>query len=234
MKRFYKVVSVGEHSNGFSVELDGKPVKTPERETLLVPNRAIADELMREWMAQEEDIIPDSMPITQIATTLQDRIPKQRKAMEAAVLKYLDTDLICYRAGEPPELAQAQAEAWDEWTEWAAMEFGMPLKTTTALQAVTQDSVIHQKLAERVENMDDARFTILQIVVPLCGSVILGLAFVEGVNTADKVFAAATIEETHKAALYNEEKYGADPAQEKRFDSMKRDLGSAEKFLSLL
>ena len=108
MKRFYKLVSTKKEPGGFGVCLDGKPVKTPSGTLLLAPTENLADEIVKEWAAQEEIIVPDSMPLTQILTTKIDRISKERQAMSEAVMKYLDTDLLCYRTTEPPELAQMQ------------------------------------------------------------------------------------------------------------------------------
>src|SRR5436190_2061667 len=41
-KRFYAVAGVGEHAQGFSVLLDGKPIRTPARRAFAAPTRARA------------------------------------------------------------------------------------------------------------------------------------------------------------------------------------------------
>ena len=43
MKRFYKDTGVDEGEGGFRVLLDGKPMRTPAKATLVVPTRALAD-----------------------------------------------------------------------------------------------------------------------------------------------------------------------------------------------
>src|SRR5215510_7706405 len=53
-KRFYKEVGVGDADGGFTVTLDGKPIKTPSGKVVLVPKRAIADAIAAEWAAQGE------------------------------------------------------------------------------------------------------------------------------------------------------------------------------------
>ena len=45
MKRFYKEVSIAPAEDGFAVLLDGKPVKTPGRNTLLLPTEALAERI---------------------------------------------------------------------------------------------------------------------------------------------------------------------------------------------
>ena len=49
MKRFWKAADVVERDGGWGVELDAKPLRTPAREPLTVPTRALADAVAVEW-----------------------------------------------------------------------------------------------------------------------------------------------------------------------------------------
>lgn len=235
MKRFYKLVSTLPVPGGFQVCLDGRPVKTPLGRPLLCPAQALAEAVLREWAGQGKSVLPDTMPLTQILSTQIDRVADSRPAMSAAILKYLDTDLLCYRAGAEPEgQAEAQRAAWDPWLDWFAGRFGTRLETTESLAALRQPARAHEELAKAVGALDDARFTALQLAAGLTGSVVLGMALVEGAAAPDEVFAAARVEETFKAAIYNETLYGPDPAQEKKDRAALDDLRAAAEFLNLL
>lgn len=234
MKRFYKIVTAARVPGGHEIHLDGKPVKTPSGAALSAPNEKLALAIVREWAAQGGDIVPDSMPLTQILITAQDRVARERAAMEKAVLGYLDTDLLCYRAALPAETARRQAEAWNPWILWFEKEHGVRLSTTEGLMAVTQPPEAHAASASAVRGFDDLRFTALQIVTGAAGSLVLGLAFMAGAASAEQVFAAATVEENFKAEFYNEEKHGPAPHDEKRRAAMLRDLRAAREFLDLL
>lgn len=233
MKRFYKLVSVRETPQGTQILLDGKPVKTPSRKDLLAPTPALADAIMQEWARQGAVIDPETMPLTQILNTCLDRVAAEREAMAAALLNYLDTDLLCYRTPHPPELAARQAAAWDPWLAWFANEFGEKLQTTESLKALRQPSGAHDKAAAHVAALSPEAFTALQVAVPASGSLVLGLALIAGAATAQDLFAAARVEESYKAAIYDEDKYGPDPAQEKKDKAVLRDLEAAEMFLKL-
>ena len=63
-KRFYTDAGVGEGDGGFTVTLDGKPIKTPSGRTVIVPARALAEAIAAEWAAQGEFIDPLTMPLT--------------------------------------------------------------------------------------------------------------------------------------------------------------------------
>src|SRR5580704_3418514 len=119
MKRFYKDVSVETIPAGFRVLLDGKPVKTPGRQDLLLPTRALADAIAGEWRDQGEGIKPAAMPMLRLANTVLDGVSKNRDDVIAAILRFGEHDLICYRA-EESKLAAHQCEAWDPMLDWAA------------------------------------------------------------------------------------------------------------------
>lgn len=234
MKRFYTLVNVSNSNAGYEIHLDGKPVKTPLKTTLVTPHEMLANEIVREWSGQGEEIIPDTMPLTQTLSTRIDRVTHERQTMNEMVLKYFNTDLLCYRTDHPPELAEAQRLAWDPLLDWFANEFDYALETTTAIAALEHDQGAHDAVRNYVQGLDDDHFTVLQIVTGAAGSLILALAFVEKQITAAEIFAATHVEEDFKAKLYNEEKYGPDPAQEKKDKAMLADLNAAESYLNFI
>lgn len=234
MKRFYVTVTKEKISSGYAVCLDGKPVKAPSGASLAVPVTALADAVVLEWAAQEKEIVPDSMPLTQILITAQDRVARERAAMEKAVLAYFDTDLLCYRAALPAAMARRQAELWDPWLDWFEKECGAKLLTTESLNALAQPEAAHRAVREWVADLDDMNFTALQVVVGLCGSLVLGMAFIKQAVAPDQVYDAALAEESFKASVYGEEKHGSAPHEEKRRAAMMRDLQVCRQLLDLL
>lgn len=233
MKRVYKLVSHNKTEDGHVIQLDGKTVKTPLGQPLAAPNRALADEIVREWSEQSDEIIPDTMPMMQMLTTAVDRT-RERATITKTILKYLDTDLLCYRVKEPIDLAKRQKEVWDRWLTWFDETFESPLEVTFKIDALKQDDDTHKQIWNYLEALDEYYFTVLQIVTSVSGSIVLGLAFIEREATPEDVFAAAELEEIYHAELAGEEVHGADPVQERRQKAMKRDLESAQRFLELL
>lgn len=232
MKRFYKFVSLSEKDGFFSIQLDGKPVKTPARALLRTDSRSLAEAIVREWSAQGDKISLNAMPMTQLLGTQIDRVGAERSAMTAELMRFFDTDLLCYRAAEPPEMARRQAEAWDPWLAWFEKTFGVSLLTTHDLKALKQPG--RGDVKAFIDDLDDARFTVFQVAVALSGSLVLGLAFVRGAASAQQVFDAARAEEIYKAEMYLEKDYGPDPAQGKKDAEMLKDLEAAAAFLSFI
>ncbi len=236
MKRFYKVVTTSQTPNGFEIHLDGRPVKTESKRVLCTENENIATHIMREWAEQEEVIIPDRMPLTQILNTRIDRVSnvQERDGMSKAVLKYIDTDLICYLAADPPELFEAQEKIWAPVRTFLTEKFGCDLQVTETIAAIKQDEALHEIMRDYVQGLNDELFTLLQLVTSVSGSLFLAVAFVEKNITSDELYRACYIEEDFKDALYNIDKYGRDPALEEKQDAVKRDMDAAALYLSCL
>ena len=95
--------------DGHRILLDGRPMHTPARQLLAMPTAALAEAVAGEWRAQGETIERAGMPLTRLVSTALDRMPALRGAAIDEVLGYALTDLLCYRAAEPFELAAAAA-----------------------------------------------------------------------------------------------------------------------------
>jgi chaperone required for assembly of F1-ATPase len=105
--RFYKVVTVAPALGGYGVFLDGRALKTPGKLAFITRSEAHARLAAAEWEAQGEEINPQTMPITRLYNVAIERTPQQREAMVAEFKKYGGTDLLCYRAVEPHDIATA-------------------------------------------------------------------------------------------------------------------------------
>src|SRR5690349_7292011 len=119
MKRFWKDVAVEREADGFALTLDGRPVKTPGRASLLLPTPQLAEAIAQEWRAVGETIDPRAMPLTGLANAAIDRVGAAHAAFAAGLAAYGETDLLYYRADGPAELIERQATAWDPLLDWA-------------------------------------------------------------------------------------------------------------------
>jgi chaperone required for assembly of F1-ATPase len=234
MKRFYKTATYNEQSGQYFITLDERPITTPGRHILNTSTESLAKEVCAEWVAQGDDIIPDSMPITQYCYTALDYVSKHRTEITATILNFLNTDLLCYRADKPQELIDKQNAAWDPYLNWFNEYFDQNLETTTGLQALSQDDDAHDKVKAHVDGLDTEQLTIAQFLTASCGSLIMALCFVNNDTTCAAMFNAAFVEELHQGEIHEEERFGVDPIQEKQRARLTRDLKAAETFLSCL
>ena len=155
MKRFWDEAVCVEEGGGFAVHLDGRPMRLPGGGSLRVATRELGEALAAEWQAaggaKGGEMSWEDVPLTRLAGTAAERIAPAPEATVAAIAKYAETDLLCYRA-EDPALAERQAALWDPWIDWAARELGVELAVTHGIMPVGQSSeamaAAHRAVAE--------------------------------------------------------------------------------------
>ncbi|HJU77098.1 MAG TPA: ATP12 family chaperone protein, partial [Sphingomicrobium sp.] len=119
MKRFWESAEAVRENGGWTIHLDGRPVRTPARGPLLVPNEPLAKAIAAEWQAVDGTVDPGKMPLTGLANAAIDRIAPDRHAFAGGLARYAEADLACYRSEWPPELVERQAQCWDPLLVWA-------------------------------------------------------------------------------------------------------------------
>lgn len=229
MKRFYKECSVGAVDGGFTVLLDGKPVRTPAKAALVLPTRALAEAVAEEWAEQGDKIVPDTMPMMTLSATAIDRVTAAKADVAADAAGYAGSDLLCYRADTPVELAQRQAEAWDPVLAWAGERYDVQFTTTAGVMPVDQPEETRARFQAVATSLDPLRLTAVHIMTTATGSFLLALAVVEAHCEPAVAFDLSRIDET-----YQEELWGVDEEAAARRDRLSREIHQAHRFLTLL
>jgi chaperone required for assembly of F1-ATPase len=195
-KRFYETVSVEEGEGGFSVTLDGRPVKTPARKPLAVPTRALAGLIEREWAAQKDVIDPGSMPVTKLVNSALDGIANEMDAVAADIVKYAGNDMLCYRAGEPVALVERQSERWDPVLDWAARDLGARFILAEGVMYQEQPAEAVAAIGRVVDRYrDPIALGALHTMTTITGSALLALAYAEGRLDLGTVWSLAHLDE---------------------------------------
>ncbi len=149
-RRFYKDASISD-GPPFKILLDGRAIKTPKKRALEVPTRALAEAIAEEWRAQDTMIDPRRMPLTRFANTAIDAVSDALDAVAADIVAYAGSDLLCYRAEAPEELARLQSQHWDPIVAWAEEALGARLKVVSGVMHVKQPEAALAAVAAALE-----------------------------------------------------------------------------------
>ena len=229
MKRVYREVTARVAAGGFGVALDGRPMRTPAKNELIVPTEALAAAIAAEWNAQRDEIRPATMPLTRLAATAIDRTTNQREQIVAETANYAGTDLVCYRAEDPPELIARQQAVWGALVEWAMLRYDAALAVTSGIIPTRQSPEALNAFAGAVAAQDDFHLTALHALTAACGSLVIALALFEGRLDAEAAFAASQLDETFQIELWGED---AEAAARRR--ALADDITAAARFAELL
>lgn len=229
VKRFWKTAEAVQQDGDWAIQLDGKPLKTPMRETLLVPTTELALAIADEWKQVGERIDPGAMPLTGLANAAIDRVRPDVGAFAAGLAKYAEADLACYRAEAPRKLVEQQARSWDSLLGWARRRFDVDFRITSGIVHVDQPAQTVSRLSHSIATLDEFRLAGMSPLITIGSSLVAALAILEGALSPEQVWDSVTIDERWQL-----EQWGADPEAEQRLDNSRRDFFAAAQFLALL
>lgn len=229
MKRFWKSAAAVEKDGGWGVELDGKPLRTPAREALVVPTKALADAIASEWSSVEGDIDPRAMPLTGLANAAIDRVSVNKETFAKDLARYAEADLACYRAEGPQPLIDRQAKEWDTLLGWGQRRFDVDFRTTSGIVHVAQPPATVERLAHAISTLDPFTLAGLSPMVTIGGSLLAALGVLEGAFEPEQVWDAVTVDDRWQL-----EQWGPDAEAEAALASRRWDFLAAARFLELL
>ncbi len=237
-KRFYKSVALAEVSSplpggegrtlSFRLLLDGKPVRTPAKNELALPARALADAVAAEWEAQGERIDPATMPLTRLANSIIDGVIARQAEVRAEIVKYAASDLLCYRAEGPEELVRRQAESWDPVLAWVRDRHGAALAAVQGIMPATQSSAAMDAVARALEPFGAFELAAIHVMTTLMGSALLALAHAHGHLSAEAAWTAAHVDEDWQIR-----QWGEDAEAKARRDRRRAEMQAASRLLAL-
>ncbi|NPD69717.1 hypothetical protein HN018_10575 [Lichenicola cladoniae] len=231
-KRFWTAVRHEPDGDRYRIMLDERPLKVPGGPLLRLQSEALAAAVSDEWTragGQVGDAFgPEMLPLTRLAGTQQERVAPRRPAVVSALLGYVDGDLLCYRATYPEVLLERQQGAWEPWLDWCAARHGARLVVGQGVMPLVQPVDATTALEQALHAQSDAALTGLGVLVPILGSLVLGLAVADGALGADAATGLALLDET-----YQLEHWGADADTSQRQAALLQEAREAERFMTL-
>lgn len=204
-KRFYKNVAVVSQGRHHVVTLDNRVLKTPGKQDLAIDSQARAKLVAAEWQAQKEDIQPETMPCTRLMNVACELTPSRRPELVSEFRSYCETDLLCFRASEPHDLAERQAQIWQPVLDWAAREHGIALLVISGVTALPQPGISLSAATSYAQNLNHTDLTLLLHLTASFGSGILALAVMEKYLDMKTAYTTSRLDE-----IFQNERWGED------------------------
>lgn len=229
-KRFYKEASVGEAGGAYAVLLDGKGAKTPARNTLALPNEALARAVAAEWNAIEGAIDPVRLPLTRLANLAIDAVANAPQPVIDEIVQYAGSDLVFYRADGPEGLVALQNERWNPVLDWAAAHLGARFLLAEGVMHVRQPDEALAAVRDAAERLSmPFMLTATASATNIGGSALIALALANGALSGDEAWNAAHVDEQ-----WNISQWGEDDEAQRRLAARHAEFSAAAKMLALL
>ncbi len=147
------------------------------------------------------------MPMTRLANTIIDGVAAAQDEIASDIIKYLGSDLVCYRAATPKALVTRQSLHWDPILAWAKAALGAEF---AAVQGITHFRQPDQTIARASAAIprDPWRLGAAHAVTTLTGSALIALALARGDIALDAAWAAAHVDEDWNMELWGRDELG--------------------------
>jgi len=228
VKRFFSDVEVEGAEGCFTVALDGRNVRTPERMPIRLPTMALAQAVAGEWRAQGNAVVPDTMPMTRLANTAIDLVAASRQKVIDKIAGFVTTELLCSRAEEPADLVKRQADAWQPLLDWAGERYDLHLRVGAGVNPIEQSEESLPGVAAVVAVYEDFALAALYSATLASGSVLIGLALAEGAIGVEAAWTCADLNDAWRAERSRE-----DPEMTRRREGMRAEMLVAGRFFEL-
>ncbi len=222
-RRFWKDATTTATADGFEIHLDGRAVKTPQGHVLIAPTGDLANRIAAEWAAVVDHVRYEDMPLTRLGFAAVDRMDEVLSETVTEVLRYAETDLVCYPSEYPAALIARENEAWLPLLAWARSDLGLDFQQNRTLVHQAQPAQTVTVLTALIHGTTPWERAGLMSAIPLFGSVVLALAVWCERLSGEDAFAASRIGEDFQA-----ETWGRDEEAAQRADSMKAQARSIE------
>lgn len=214
-RRFYAAVDVAPEAGGFAVRLDARQLRGPKGGRIVLPTRALADQVAEEWARQGEALELATMHATRLANTAIESVPQAREATAQQVADYAASDLTCYYATEPAGLVARQQDLWGPVLDRAESEAGLRFVRAAGIVHQAQPQATLARVKALALELDDFGLTGLAFGAPLFGSAVLALALQRGWICGEEAFNLSRLDEA-----WQEEKWGVDAEAAERTERL--------------
>jgi chaperone required for assembly of F1-ATPase len=202
VKRFWKTVAIEPTEGAWRVTLDGRPIRTQGGNPQVVPGETLATALADEWRAQGEEIDPQAFALRDLADYAIDHVRADRAATIADLLRYAETDTLCYRADPEEPLYRRQQELWEPLVTAFEARHGLRLERICGVIHRPQPEATMTRLGNLLAAHDDFTLAALATLAPLAASLTVALEALEPGADPAALFAAGNCEQDWQAELW--------------------------------
>lgn len=251
MQRFWKQVQISfeepaDDDEHFLVQLDKRSLRTPGGKKLMVPadRPLLACLIAQEWDEQTQVVKPHSLPLTSLMARAIDGLSEDRtrKEVEEFLLRYFDTDAVCFHQDRPAALVKLQKERWLPLIEWARRYLQIPIDIAHGTLLHKQPDEAKAKLARLLAGLPPLDLAALERAVMTSKSMIIGLALVHRHIEAEQAALAAEVETAAQASTWGaiDDSHDVDHAELRRqlascaCAQVSTEPGLVEKFVTVL
>ena len=136
----------------------------------------------------------------------------KKKNISESILNFIDTDTVCFRDKDKPELLKLQKKRWDNYLYFCKKHFYLDFHINYSIFLRKQKINIHSKIKEILNKMTNYHLTTFYFLVKTTNSIIISLNILFNNTKADLAWKDSNLEYE-----YNKSVWGEDSESKKNF-----------------
>ncbi len=232
MKKSYNIVSIKQQEDIFIILLDGRKLLTPGKNPLYIKTQSLAEAIMKEWSSQGQNVVPSTMPFTQMMMTAQDIISPKRKETCQEIFDFLPTDLVLFHDAQK-DVQAFQRQMRENYLQDFNQKWNAQLSSKDTLKPFRIDPDLEFKIMAHMSILSDESLAALKLAVICTGSFILG-ASLQPSSALEKLISAIYAEEIYFDQKIKQAGLAGDPELPANCERTKKELLNIKDFLSLI
>ncbi|CAK86133.1 unnamed protein product (macronuclear) [Paramecium tetraurelia] len=202
LKRTYKEATVEMAINPINpyhqwfIKLDGKSIKTQQRNILAVPSPQLAACIAQEFNRQKEFLSFKQMPLMMLARNAidLDYDATNREYTEKTIISHLENDIILHRRNQNSQLLKIQQQQLDPQLRLFNSRFGMDIQANDSIQIASLSQQNKVKIESLIRGLNNWQLVSLSSKADNLKSCILAIQLSYGLVDLNKALSLYDIE----------------------------------------
>ena len=159
-------------SNEYYLLYEEKPFNTPKGNKILLPTIKSQTQFIKKV---NSEFLKKNSNFMQLLFFSNDIDDNKKKNISESILNFIDTDTVCFRDKDKPELLKLQKKRWDNYLYFCKKHFYLDFHINYSIFLRKQKINIHIKIKEILNKMTNYHLTTFYFLVKTTNSIIISL-----------------------------------------------------------
>ena len=203
MNKQWSSISVITKKKISTIYLDNKPLLSIEKNKIQLKNKKIANILKNEIEYSEKKIDLKKLFYFNIISFGIDKIKTNKSKYLQEIYKYINTDLICYRADKPNDLVNFQDKMWNPILD-RLYEENLKFNKFVGVMPQSQPRTSILKLKNKFKEFDEFEISSFLKLTQITGSILLAYSLFKKYFNEKYIFDCSVLDEKWQSQQWGE------------------------------
>ena len=189
-------------SNEYYLFYEGKPLNTSKGNKILIPNIKLQTQFIEKI---NSEFLKKKSNFMQLLFFSNDIDDNKKETISESILNFIDTDTLCFRDKDRPELLKLQKKRWDDYLYFCNKHFYLDFHINYSIFLKKQKIDIQSKVKKILNKMTNYHLTTFYFLVKTTNSIIISLNILFNDTDAGLAWKDSNLEYEYNKSLWGED-----------------------------